>query len=395
MGKPYSAAIYEEAFTKALGVPHAFGFYKGRVALYAILKALEVSEGDRVIFPGFTCIMVPNAAVYLGAKPVYVDIDPMTLNMDPSKLEAALISMKASGIKKTRAIVVQHTFGVPADMDAVLGIAARYGIPVVEDCAHALGSRYKGRLCGTMGVASFFSSQWSKPYSTGLGGMAVTEDQLFARKLKLVQSGFSEPGMIESAMLAFQVYMHKALFSPRMYWTSMHALRALSSAGIFIGSSSGAEYRGELPGGYLKAIGEKQAEAGIEALSRIKKDIEHRKKVARFYDEALSPRRASMVIPFESDAVLLRYPVMVADKDAALRDARLRNAELGSWFESVLHPETRHLEKAGYIKGSCPAGEEAARHLVNLPTHPRTTAQDAKRSLSIVMKHLTRRNRAS
>ena len=382
-----SIARYEGAFATMLGVSHAYSFYKGRVALYAILKALGVSEGDTVIFPGFTCIMVPNAALYLGARPVYVDIEPQSFNIDPVKLEAIVRGMSAPEIKRVKAIVVQHTFGVPADMDAVSGIAERYGIPVVEDCAHSIGSRYKGRLTGRMGVASFFSSQWSKPYSTGLGGMAATDNQIIGEKLRTIQNNFQSPGTFESALLSFQVSLHRHLFSPTLYWKSMTALRALSAAGLFIGSSSKEEHEGEMPAGYEKTMDEDQAETGLASLSSIEKDMAHRRSMAGFYASELAGIKTPVRGVEGSEPVFLRYPVLVDDKDAVLRDARLKNAEVGSWFESVLHPAIKNLEKAGYIKGSCPIGEEVARSVVNLPTHPRVTIEDAKKSLSVILRH--------
>ncbi len=385
MVKPFLLDRYEEAFTKTVGAPFAYGFYKGRVALHAILKALEAGPGDTVIFPGFTCIMVPHAAAYLGARPVYVDIQPDTYNMDPEKLAVMLSRMKATEARRVKAVVVQHTFGIPADLDAISAVTEKYGIPIIEDCAHSLGSKYKGRLTGLIGTASFFSSQWSKPYSTGLGGIAATKDPVLASKLRIIQSSFARPGAVESGLLAFQVFLHRRLFSPRLYWTSMKALNALAAAGLFIGSSSREEHDGGMPEGYGKTMGECQAEAGLQALAGLKKGVLHRKELGRLYSCELSSKGAALMIPEGCDPVLLRYPVRVKDKDAVLLEARRRMAEVGSWFETVLHPD-RDTAKAGYVKGSCPVGEEAARHIVNLPTHPKTTTREAKRSLGVVMK---------
>ncbi len=388
MPKPGTITSYEEAFARMLKVPHAYGFFKGRVALYAILKALGAGKGDYVVFPGFTCIMVPNAAIYLGARPVYVDIEPATFNMDPDRLERALAGMDAAAVRRVRAIVIQHTFGVPADMLAVKDIAQRYGIPVVEDCAHSLGSKLGGRLTGTMGDAAFFSSQWSKPYSTGLGGIAVTSDPALGAKLRAIQEGFGMPGAFESAVLAFQVRLHRSFFSPKIYWSAVKALHMLSAAGIFIGSSSKKEYTDSPPLDYEKTIGERQSAAGLVALVSIGKDIVHRKEVANFYRDELTQTKPAFTPPSGTEPVLLRYPVLVRDKDAVLAEARRKSVEVGSWFESVLHPSRDGLESAGYIRGSCPVGERTARRIVNLPTHPRVCREEAIRSLSLVKRHV-------
>lgn len=139
---------YEDMFKKFLNVSHASSFWKGRVALYAILKALGIGEGDEVLVEGFTCVVVPNAVIFAGAKPVYIAPDPKTYNMDVSQIETAITS-------KTKAIIVQHTFGLPADMDSILNIAKKYNLRVIEDCAPALGAIYKGRKVGTFGDAAF------------------------------------------------------------------------------------------------------------------------------------------------------------------------------------------------------------------------------------------------
>ena len=120
--------------------------------MYAILKALDVGDGDEVILPGYTCVMDVNPIKYLGAKPVYVDIDPITYNLDVSLLEETITP-------QTKVIVAQHTYGYPCEMDAIMAIAARHDLPVVEDCCLALGSKYKGKTCGTFGAAAYWSFQ--------------------------------------------------------------------------------------------------------------------------------------------------------------------------------------------------------------------------------------------
>lgn len=108
------------------GKSNTFYFFKGRIALYAILKAMGVKAGDEVIIPGFTCVVVPNAVLYLGAKPVYVDIEAHTYNINTKRIEEKIT-------EKTKAIIAQHTFGIPAEMDKILEIAKKHNLYVVED----------------------------------------------------------------------------------------------------------------------------------------------------------------------------------------------------------------------------------------------------------------------
>ena len=160
---------YEDAFASWLGVQRACAFWKGRVALYAILKALDVGPGDEVLMPGYTCVMNVNPVKYLGAKPVYVDVDPVTYNITAESLTDRITP-------RAKVIIAQHTYGYPCDMDAVMDVARRDGLTVIEDCCLALGPTYKGRKVGTFGAAAYFSFQWNKPFTSGLGGMAVFQD---------------------------------------------------------------------------------------------------------------------------------------------------------------------------------------------------------------------------
>jgi hypothetical protein len=127
------------AFARWLGVQSAFAFWKGRVAIYAVLRALGVREGDEVIMPGYTCVVAVNPVKYLGAKPVYVDIEPHTFNIDPAGIEAKITP-------RTRLIMAQHTYGYPAEIDEIMTIANRHGLLVLEDFCLAVGqNRWNAR----------------------------------------------------------------------------------------------------------------------------------------------------------------------------------------------------------------------------------------------------------
>ena len=167
---------FEAAFAAWLGARHGLAFWKGRVALYAILRALGVGEGDEVILPGYTCVVAVNPVKFLGARPVYVDIEPATYNLDPDLVESKITP-------RTKVIIAQHTYGYPAEMDAILDIANRHGLPVIEDSCLAIGSTYKGRKTGTFGLAAFWSFQWNKTFTTGIGGMVTTSDADLAAQL--------------------------------------------------------------------------------------------------------------------------------------------------------------------------------------------------------------------
>lgn len=200
---------FEDAFSKFLNVTHAFSFWKARVALYAILKTLEVEDGDEVILPGYTCVMDVNPIKYLGAKPIYVDIESNTYNMDLKLLEGKITD-------NTKVIIAQHTYGYPCEMDGLMVMAQKHNLPVIEDCCLALGSQYKGQTVGTFGQAAYFSFQWNKPFTTGLGGMAIINDADLAHQIEtFCQQEMTYPTFKSTSMLSLQRMIYRLFIYPR------------------------------------------------------------------------------------------------------------------------------------------------------------------------------------
>lgn len=358
-----------------------FPFYKGRVALYALLKALPVSAGDEVILPGFTCVVVPNAITYLGAKPVYVDIEPGGYNIDSAK-----IGEKITG--RTRAIIVQHTFGIPADMNAIGAVAKKHNLPIIEDSCHAVGSRYRGREVGTFGAAVFFSSQWSKPFTTGLGGWAVLNDEDLARRLEVLYPEFSSPSVRESALLRAQYLVFNLVMRPSVFWFAQTGYRLLSKAGVLVGSSSGEELDCRKPSGYEQSMSPWQRRLLARKLKDIGKTITHRRWITSVYERLLREYEIPLCpVPDGYDPVFVRYPLLVTNKEAVLAAAKKNRIELGDWFLSPVHPNAGGWEKAGYRPGSCPIAETACRQVINLPTHSRVSSRDAERIVSFVCRN--------
>ncbi len=284
-------------------------FARGRVALYAILRALDVGRGDEVIVPAFTCVAVPNAILYTGARPIYVDIDPATYTIDPSAAEAAISS-------RTRVILAQNTFGLSADLDALQAVAARHGVTVVDDCAHGMGGRYGGRPNGSRAPLSFFSTQWSKPVSTGLGGVAVANDGPTADRLRRLELAAVEPSPMRVAVLRGLVAGAERAGHGRLFRGGRSAYRAFSRLGVVPGSSDSQELGGiEMPDGFLAGMSEWQARRGAERLGRLERDIGRRRAIASRYSAWLTGHgRTPAAEPSEATHSFLRYPLRVGDK---------------------------------------------------------------------------------
>lgn len=161
---------------------HVVALSAGTAALHLALVMLGVKTGDEVICQSFTFAASANPITYLGATPVFIDSESDTWNMDPQLLEQAIIDRKAKTGKYPKAIIPVHLYGMPAKMDEIMAIANRYGIPVLEDAAEALGSTYKGQACGTFGEYGVLSFNGNKMITTSGGGALVTPTEEAKRR---------------------------------------------------------------------------------------------------------------------------------------------------------------------------------------------------------------------
>jgi perosamine synthetase len=168
---------FERAVADYAGAAHAVAVHSGTAGLHLCVRALGIGEGDEVIVPSFAFIAVANAVRYERAVPVFVDIEPETLNLDPRKIEAAITP-------RTRAIIVVHTFGCPAELTEILEIARRHHLFVIEDACEAIGAEYGGRKVGAQGDAGVFAFYPNKQITTGEGGAIVTQEPEVAARAR-------------------------------------------------------------------------------------------------------------------------------------------------------------------------------------------------------------------
>jgi perosamine synthetase len=172
---------FERAMAGYVGAGHAVGVSSGTAGLHLSVRALGISPGDEVIVPSFAFIAVANVLRYEGAIPVFADIEPATLNLDPSRIEAAITP-------RTKAILVVHTFGCPAELPEILEIARRHHLCVIEDCCEALGAEYDGRKVGAHADAGVFAFYPNKQITTGEGGMVVTDNPRLASVVRALRN---------------------------------------------------------------------------------------------------------------------------------------------------------------------------------------------------------------
>ena len=347
-----------------------FFFWKGRVALYSLLQCIGLKPGDEVIIPGFTCVVVANAIKYLGAKPVYADIDPLTFNMTVETVKP-LIS------PKTKVIIAQNTFGLSPDLDSLLTLVEERGLYLIEDCAHGLGGSYKNRPAGTVAHATFFSTQWSKPITTGLGGIAYVRDRKLAERMVDFHRTLAEPGFSDRIMLALQLMFFPLVNSPHLYYNLVNLYRFLTQkSGLSVGSSSRDELEEpKMPVDYLKKMSPLQIRLFHRNVAKLEKKARKREEAWNRYSDFFLSKRIQLLYSTEIEGhSMLRYPIRVKNKAKVLRKARQHKIPIGDWFVSPLHPVEGSLEPWRYKIGMCPQAEKACNEVINLFTdHPLST----------------------
>lgn len=346
-----------------LGQSNIHFYWKGRVALYALLKAMGIKEGDEVILPGFTCVVVPNAILYLGSKPVYVDI--IKESYCPSFEE---IKNKIS--PKTRVIICQNTFGLSYQVNEITALARENGIWTIEDCCHGFGGTYEGQSNGTGCDAAFYSTQWNKPFSTGVGGFAVVNNELLTEPLQEVNQELLTPSTKDRMILSLLLYARKSLLTPGNYWRMVRLYRWLSKHNLVIGSSAPEELAGtSIPSNYFKEMSSVQYREGKRAIQELPSQLKKRKDNATIYTQFLKQKKKNHVKEhLFNNHSFLRYPLLVKNREEFLHRAEAAKLYIGDWFCSPLHPIMSGLEYWLLNREEIPMADDVSKKIVNLPT---------------------------
>lgn len=325
--------LFEQEVASYYNVEHAVGLASGTDALYLCLKALDIKQGDEVITTPFTFIATAEAITYVGGTPVFVDIDRYTLNMDVSKIEEKITH-------KTKAIIVVHLFGQPADMDEITELARKYNLKIIEDCAQAFGARYKGRHIGAISDAGCFSFYPSKNLGAyGDGGMMITNHNEIYENVRLLRNhGTVAP------------YRHRFI-------------------------------------GYNSRLDEIQAAILRIKLKHIDEYNGNRRKLANIYTSILN---GAVQCPLEFQDrthVYHQYTIRTQERDKVA--AILRENNISS---VVYYPVSLHMQEAfnylGYKKGDLPESESAADEVLSIPIYPELEPEKAEYIGNVILKAL-------
>lgn len=356
-----------------------FTFFRGRVAEAAILKALGIGRGDEVAIQAFTCVAVPEGVIAAGAQPVYVDIAANRLTMDPADLERKLTPA-------TRAIVVQHSFGLPTDMAGIARVAAARGLPIIEDCAHAVGSTVGGRDVGSLGVAAFYSFEASKPVFVGIGGSAQVNDAALAERVRRDYGAYGQPPLATQAQVLVMYAAHRIAYRPATFWQVRALFRRVSGLGLIPGSYNKVETDLAPAEDFRRSLGNLQRRLLPGAIARLASDIPHRRWVAAQYRTRLTaPGLEHLAHDADADPVYGRYPMLANNKDDILRRAPEFRVEVASWYATAVHPlEGPALAAVGYVEGSCPRAEAVTSRIISLPTSALVTEPLIERTVRLL-----------
>jgi perosamine synthetase len=378
----------ESKFKDYLKLKHSFLFNSGRSSFLAILDAFGVKKGDEVLLQGFTCSSAVVPILTRGARPVFVDIDK-TLNLDPEELRKKITL-------RSKVVVIQHTFGYPAKIDEIMQIAKEKKLFVIEDCAHSLGTSYKGKLCGTFGDASFFSFGRDKVISSVFGGMAVTNNDILAARINQIREKLDYP----SRLWIFQQLIHpilvRYLILPfyRIPFLGKILLGGLQKIKIL----SKAVYKDEKKEGIMSPYFPKRMPnafsiLGLNQFNKLKRFNSHRKEIAHFYKENLKETSFSFITENDEGSIFMRFPVFVDNSNEIIKRARKERILLNDgWRKSSIVPPDTNTEKMKYSKGTCLEAEKVADKILNLPTHINISKKEAKKIIKFLKDYDNQRN---
>jgi perosamine synthetase len=362
-------SVFEKRIAGLLGVKYAFSFSAGRMALYSILKAVDIGEGDEVIIQGYTCVVVPAAIIYADAKPVYVDISRKDYNIDVDKIEAKITD-------KTRAIIGQHTYGNPCDLEAIRKICDQHNLVLIEDCAHLLGTSYKGSKLGAMGDAAFFSTDHTKFISTSVGGIAVTNNEFIGQSLKRIYDSTPFLSKRDILRILFQFVIVNVLYHPRISSVGRLFFDAYAFLGLTFFMSNYEEIKKPDSYPFPARMSNIQAKIGISQINNLKSNTQHRNNITEMYNEILGASGNK-----STSNALLRYPLEVRNREEWIKSLS-SVLQVESWFDSCAQGKRHNLWEIKYEDGDCPIAEDVTKRIINLPTHLKVKPKDVHKIAS-------------
>ncbi len=362
---------------------NVFFYWKGRIALYALLKTMKVKTGDEVIIPGFTCVVVANAIKYLGAKPIYIDINKETLNTTLSNIRDAVTT-------KTKVIISQNTFGLSSEVDDIIKFAKENNIWTIEDCTHGFGGTFKDKPNGTYCDAAFYSTQWNKPFSTGIGGFSIVNNKNLIPELININKGLLQPSKKDVLLLSFLNLVYKYIINSRTYWQLRKLYRWLSKYNFVVGSSDNIEISSaSMPDHYFKNISKVQINKGLKSIDQLSHVLKLRKENAEIFTDFLKMHNKYHIQKsLHKDHAFLKYPILVKNRALFEEKAQIAKIQLDNWFCSPIHPVTENFTEWDIELEKIPVAYKISKEIINLDTNsksPESIIQFLKKNIDEIL----------
>lgn len=348
-------ARFEEMVAERARRRHGIAVSSGTSALHLVLQSLDIGPGDEVITTPFSFIASANCILFVGATPVFVDIDPRSLNMDPAKLEAAITP-------KTKAIIAVEVFGNPTHMDRIAQIAGAHEIPLIEDCCEGLGGQHKGRPVGGFGRAGVFGFYPNKQITTGEGGMIVTDDDKLAAMCRSLRnqgrSEASSPAPVNTDNRQGSWLAHERL-------------------------------------GYNYRLSEIACAMGIAQMERLDAMLQRRREIAGMYMNKLMGFEDIILPNVESPETMSWFVFVIrltdlfghVERDRIITGLRRHDVGAANYFPCI-HLQPFYREQHGFEKGDFPVAESISERTIALPFYNRmdeTTVELVVQTLKVML----------
>jgi len=376
---------FERKVAEYCGAKYAVAVSSGTAALHAACAVAGISPGDEAITTPITFAATANAIVYCGGKPVFADIKADTLNIDAGEIFKKLSP-------KTKAILPVDFAGHPADLDEIMTIAGKKGLLVIEDASHALGAEYKGKKIGSMADMTIFSFHPVKHITTGEGGMVLTNNEEFHRRLKI----FRHHGIVrDNLVTVHQDVILKEGSDRRIPETLRVAQGDTKRAEQLSGNldKKGSWYYEIYNPGYNFRLTDFQCALGISQLDKLERFIQRRREIAAKYDQAFAETK-EIITPIEEKIAKAVYHLYVIQlQTEMLKGGRkevfdaLRAENIGvqvHYLPVHLHPF--YQKQFGYKKGDYPVAEKYYERAITLPIFPKMSDKDVKDVIEAVYK---------
>jgi len=360
----------EEKFKEYLNIKNSISFNSGRSALMAILNSLGLDQGAEILLQVFTCNAVVNPILWLGFKPIYVDCDEKTFNIDVEDLKKKITS-------KSKVIIIQHTFGLPADINEILKICQENNLILIEDCAHSLGATYHDKKVGTFGKVAFFSFSRDKVISSVYGGMVMTNDDELAKKIKEYQEKIGYPSYLWIKQQLLHPIFMSWLILPTYRIFGKYLLILFQWLHILSKAVHWKEKRGRKPCYFPKRLPNALAILALNQFKKLEKFNKYRQEIANFYYNEL--KGTNFGLPPASEQIYLRFTIKHPKAHEIIKKAWQKNILIGDWYTTPIAPHDTKPFKMQYLPGSCPKAEKLAKETLNLPTHINISKDDAQK----------------